>query len=343
MARLLAILLFAAGTALAQDDVRPVKLATAAESSGALARQFFGEVVARRTVDLAFQVSGQILQMPVIEGEITAEGALIGQLDLETFQLSLDQANVQLDQARRTYDRLQRLSGSTVSEVTVQDAETQVALAEIAVRNAEHALKHASLSAPFDALIATRLVDNFTTISAGTPVVRIHDMSELRIEIDVPEILFQRAGEDPDVEVTAQFPFSDRVFPLEVREFNAETSNIGQTFSITFGMPPPEGLVVLPGASVTVTAVLKDAVDPGLSVPPSALLTSPDGSVRVMVFEPAGAEEGTVSARPVTIVADANGRLRVTEGLAAGEDYVVAGAGSLSDGQAVRRFTGFRN
>ena len=337
----LSLLILATATG-AQDVVRPVKIETAKSSGGGIERQFFGVVAARQTVDLAFQVDGQIRELPVVEGQVTPKGGLIGQLDLETFELARDQAQVQLDQAERTYARLQRLSGSAVSEVSVQDAETEVALAKIALRNAETALRHASLEAPFDALIATRNVDNFTTIAAGTPVVRIHDMSELRIEIDVPEILFQRAGEDPDVELSAKFPFSDQIFPLEVREFNAETSDIGQTFQLTFGLAPPEGLVVLPGASVTVTAILNEG-DRGLLVPPSAIKTDAAGAVSMMVFEPQGAEEGTLQERPVTVDIDNEGGVRITAGLEDGEDYVVTGVAALSDGQSVRRFTGFSN
>ncbi len=333
-----------ANTSSAQDNAaeKPVKLSVAEVSGGGIVRQFFGNVVARQTVDLAFQVAGQIIDMPVIEGQVMPKGDVIAELDLETFQLSLDQSKLRLEQADRNYERLKKLQGSSVSEVAVQDAETELGLATIAVANAEYALEHATLHAPFDALVATRFVDNFTTIGAGTPVVRLHDMSELRIEIDVPEILFQRAGEDPDVEVTARFPFSDQVFPLTVREFNAETSAIGQTFRLTFGMPPPEGLSILPGASVTVTAVLKEGPQ-GVMVPASAIRTAEDGGVSMFVFEPAGADQGTLTRRDVTLAPDANGQFLVTEGLEAGEEFAAAGIFALEDGQSVRRFSGFTN
>ncbi|MEM9794652.1 MAG: efflux RND transporter periplasmic adaptor subunit, partial [Pseudomonadota bacterium] len=52
-------------------------------TAGALVRQFFGLVVARQTVDLAFQVSGQIVEFPAIEGESIPKGGLIALLDLE--------------------------------------------------------------------------------------------------------------------------------------------------------------------------------------------------------------------------------------------------------------------
>lgn len=320
-----------------------VKLVAVESSSAATTRQFFGHVAAKETVDLAFQVGGQIVEIPIVEGEPVAKGATIAQLDLEPFELALDQARVQKDQADRTLERLQKLKGNnTVSQVSVDDAETQAKLAEIAVRNAERSLEDATLVSPFDALVAARNVANFTSVGAGTPIARLHDMSELRIEIDVPEILFQRAGRDTDVDIWAKFPASDEKFSLEVREFNAETSQVGQTFRITFGMAPPDDLVVLPGSSVTVFVTLNLGQD-GLRIPRSAVMTGNDGAPKVMVFTPDGEDEGTVAAVPVTLQPTSTGAVDVTAGLELGQEIVASGANMLSDGARVRRFTGFSN
>ena len=343
MARWALSLIIAASMSLplhAQETVKPVKLMTVEEGSVGTARQFFGRVVARQTVDLAFQVSGQIVQFPAVEGETIKAGGLVAQLDLETFELSLDQAILQQQQATRMVERLSKLSDAAVSTVQREDADTNAGLTRIAVANAEYALEHATLEAPFDALVATRNVANFTTITAGTPIVRLHDMSELRIEIDVPEVLFQRAGEDPDVTVSVKFPASEEEFPLEVREFNAETSSLGQTFTLTFGMTPPEGLVILPGSSATITALINSG-ETGIFVPGAAIATAPDGSTSVMVFVSDDGVQGVVKEVPVTVSATTSGRFNITGGVSDGDVIVAAGVNALEEGAVVRRFDGF--
>lgn len=339
-AALVLVLLILGAPAAADDTVKPVKLMEVRTTTGGITRQFFGQVVARQTVDLAFQVAGQIVEFPVIEGQTIPEGTLVARLDLEPFQLARDQARLQKEQADRTVDRLNRLSGSSVSQVAIDDAATQAGLAGIAVRNAENALADATLLAPFDALVATRNVANFTTVAAGTPVVRLYDMSELRIEIDVPEILFQRAGDDQDVEVSAKFPASERVYPLEVREFNAEASAIGQTFRLTFALPERDGLHVLPGSSVTVSATINTG-PPVLAVPASALAPDAGGAVSVLVFAPTEGDLGRLERRLVQVSVAGDGGFQVTGGLRDGEEIVVAGVAALEDGQTVRRFRGF--
>ncbi|MEL7254911.1 MAG: efflux RND transporter periplasmic adaptor subunit [Pseudomonadota bacterium] len=333
-------------TSIADAPPRLVKLISADETGGAITRRFFGRVVAKETVDLAFQVSGQIVDFPVIEGEPLPKGGLVAQLDLEPFELSLRQAKLEQEQANRTLDRLEQLEGNTVSQVSVDDARTAADLAAVSVKNAERSLRNATLEAPFDALVAVRNVANFTTINAGTAIVRLHDMSELRMEIDVPEILFQRAGEDPDVELFAKFPASDTRYPVETREFNAQTSDVGQSFQITLGMAPQPGLVVLPGSSVEVIATLKEG-QPIIEIPYTAVVFDEAGGTGVMVFEPTGAEDGaqdgTVTRVAIETEPTNTGGLRVTSGLDAGAEIVASGAALLEDGQAVRRFTGFPN
>ncbi|NOC91650.1 efflux RND transporter periplasmic adaptor subunit [Ruegeria sp. HKCCD6604] len=326
----------------AQDTPKPVKLMQVRETTPGFTRQFFGRVAARQTVDLAFQVAGQIVEMPVNEGFVIPKGGLIARLDQEPFELRLERAQLQKEQADRTVARLSRLRGTTASQVAVDDAETEAQLAAIALRDAEYELEHATLTAPFDALVSSRAVEAFTTVSAGTPIVRIHDMSELRIEVDVPEILFQRSGQNDDITITAKFPVSDEVFPLEIREFDAETSSVGQTFRIQFGLTPPEGLQILPGSSVTVNVKVQDERT-GIVVPATAVIADATGELSVIVFSPAGADEGTVRRVPVTIEPTQSGDVRVLKGLSDGDEVVVAGGAVLTDGQPVRRFTGFAN
>ncbi len=328
--------------AAAQEAAKPVKLMQVSETTPGFSRQFFGRVAARQTVDLAFQVAGQIVDMPVTEGFVIPKDGLIARLDQEPFELQRDRARLQKDQADRTVARLSRLRGSTASQVAVDDAETAAQLAAIAVRDAEYALEHATLTAPFDALVSSRAVEAFTTVSAGTPIVRIHDMSELRIEVDVPEILFQRSGQEDDITITAKFPVSDEIFPLEIREFDAETSSVGQTFRIQFGLTPPEGLQILPGSSVTVTVQVQDERT-GIFIPPTAVVADASGALGVLVFSPVGADAGTVRRVPVTIEPTQSGDVRVLAGLSDGDEIVVTGGGALTDGQAVRRFAGFAN
>lgn len=335
----LALCLLSGGAMGQEMTDRPVKLMTLMAQQNAINREFYGQVVARQTVDLAFQVGGQVVDLQVVEGTRLATGDLIARLDLDTFQLRLDQAKLEKEQADRRLDRQQALSRAAVSEASLEDAQTAANLAGIAVRDAELALERATLTAPFDALVASREIANYTTVQAGTPVVRLHDMSETRIEIDVPELLFRRTQEQSDVELSAVFPGRTDEIPLVLREYEAETSPVGQTYTVTLALENGDPSI-LPGASATVIARLQQS-DRVVLVPPSAVVIAPDRSTSVMVFEPMGEASGTVRRMAVDLRTLENGALALETPLSEPIEIVAAGANRLEDGQAVHRFAGF--
>lgn len=323
-----------------QAETQIAKIETATSADDEERRVFYGRVVARETLDLAFQVGGQIVEMPIEEGAFMSAGDLVAKMDQEPFELALEDAAAQRDQAARLVDRYKQLVGSAVAKTNLQDAETQLELAEIGLRNAQREMTNATLLAPFDAIVAARLEPNFSTVANGTPVVRLHDMSDLRIEIDVPEQLFQRAGKDSEVAMFAEFTANETRYPLEVREFNAETVQVGQTYTLTLGMEPQEGLNILPGSSAKVTALLNSG-GAGIQVPASAIIVENDNTASVMVFTPTDAQEGTVAKTAVEIEPTSTGHVAILSGLESGQEYVAIGADRLTDGESVRRFAGF--
>ena len=341
-AALLAILTMNAYAQDAAENVvppKPVKVMTLPGQDQSIERAFFGRGVARQSVDLAFQVAGQLVEFPAIEGARISKGALVATLDQEPFELALDRAQASKQQADRTLSRLQRLQGNGATRASIDDARTASTIAAVAVRDAEFALEHATLTAPFDAVVARRSVANFSTIKAGTPVVRLHDLSELRIEIDIPEILFQQVGNNPNLEFMAIFPASETVYPVEFREVDAEASQVGQTFRLSLGMEPPKGLLLFPGASVTVIGRILD-VPGGITIPATAVYKNNDGSTAVMRVEQTDDTIRVVKV-PVKIGVDAGGKIQILSGIEPGSEVVASGVDELTDGQPVRRFTSF--
>ncbi|MGK7755325.1 MULTISPECIES: efflux RND transporter periplasmic adaptor subunit [unclassified Roseovarius] len=326
----------------AQDQVqeaeappKPVKLMTLSREPVTVRRQFFGQVAARQTVELAFQVPGKLELLEAEEGARKPEGAEIAQLDLSGYRRAVAEAEANFEKAQRDADRLESLRGQAVSEVQVEDAQTQLRLAEIALNGAREDLEHATLRAPFDALVAKRLVSNFQTVQAGTPVVRLHDVSETRVDIQVPEVLFRQAGADDEIAFHAELPGDPRRYDLALREFETETSATGQTYTITLAFTEDPGAFVFPGASVTVYTAVAGPEQTGIVLPETALIFDPEGNAAVMVYE-----NGKVAAHPVEIEVHEDSRIYMSEGPEDGTQIVETGAAQLRDGQRARRFTG---
>ncbi len=346
-------LLFAAGLLLAgragaedgarvQDGGVPAVKVVTAEAAGAFeTRSFFGRVRARETVDLSFEVGGRLEILDAVEGDRVDRGSPLARLDQAPFKRAVERAEVTLRQENRRFERAAKLMQSSAgSRVRLEDAETSRDLAAVALREARDDLEDATILAPFDGLVAERLTPNFTNVEPGRPILRLHDMSEVRVELDLPERLLIQAGDPAQIRFMVRMPDQDGAVAVRFVEFHAQTDRVGQSYIVTLAFPDAKSVFLVPGASVTVIAELP-APKAGLVLPASALLIGPERNASVLVLETSeGGLAGLAVLRrqPVDVRSRTGTRFLVT-GLPEGAEVVAVGGHLLREGQAVRRYT----
>lgn len=321
-------------------ELRTVRLETIGQERAEGVRRFVGVVDALSTVDLAFQVGGRITAMPVQQGAIVPRGELIAELDDADYALAVREARVALDLSTLDYERNRKmLDSGAIPRATYDRAASDLEMRRLALSAAERNLAYTRIEAPFDALVTRRIVDSFTQVQAGTAVVRVQDVTELRVHISVPESLMAMLQTPERFTVTAEISaYPGRQFPLSYREHATEADPVTQTYQVSFGLARQDGINILPGMTATVSVQSSDSyLAPRIDVPAAALDTADDGGFRVWVFNP---EEGTVSPRAVTVGALGSSRVVIDTGLQPGEQVVTAGAHMLHEGMAV---TPFRN
>ncbi|MGC9523172.1 MAG: efflux RND transporter periplasmic adaptor subunit [Anaerolineae bacterium] len=301
-----------------------------------MTRQFFGQVRARETVALSFEVGGTMVLLVPEEGQRVSRDELLASLDLDPFERAVERAELALAMAAREADRAATLAERQVGAITrAEDAATARDMAAVALRDARAALADATLRAPFDGLVAARITPAFSAVSPGQPILRLHDLSELRVEFALPERMLQQVGTLDTVVFTAELP-EGREAALRVVAFQPDTDRVGQSYRVTLAFVD-DGVEMLPGASVTIRAAIPTSTH-GLEVPASALLAGSDREAAVLALAAEG-ETFVLRRHPVTVVVGAGSGFTV-EGLAAGTEIVTAGAHLLREGQIVRRFTG---
>lgn len=115
--------------------IRPVKTMLVAAGEDVRIRSFPGTVEASRRVELAFQVSGLLVDFPVKEGQEVKKGDLIGQVRKDEFEARLNALQGQLDQARaelvalrmgeRPEERLRRESQVRAAQARLANVRTE--------------------------------------------------------------------------------------------------------------------------------------------------------------------------------------------------------------------------
>ncbi|MCW8127120.1 efflux RND transporter periplasmic adaptor subunit [Microbulbifer halophilus] len=319
-----------------QERQWPVKVARVSSADGISQRRFAGRVTAVQTVDLSFQVGGKLDQLKFREGEVIPEGRLVAALDDRDFRRRVKEARVNLQLLEKTLERQRSLAErNVISRQQLDETQTNYDLAQVTLENAEQDLAYTRLSVPFDALVTRQLVENYTNVQAGQGVVRLQNVSEVRIQISVPEKLLAKVHREWVKSITASFEFlPGREFPLEYREHQAEADSVTQTYIVELGMPCPEGVQILPGMTARVNLELDDSRR-DTWIPLAAVQTSADGSPFVWQIN----EDHSVSRLPVTLGRTDGEQVLVSAGVEPAMNLVAAGGQHLYEGARVRNYT----
>ena len=318
-----------------QQNVRPARIMTIVNEGDETILEFSGRVDALQTVDVSFEVSGPLAELPIREGESLAKGALVAALDPTDFHLAVREAEVQLQLAAQDLNRKRQvLKENGIAKSQVEDARSSYELMKVRLSKARERLADSRISAPFEAYVSRRYVDRYANVSAGDNIARLHDLTRLKVVFSVPEERFATVGADRLLAAWAEFSFAPgERFELQFLESAGEADAIAQTYEVAFTMDKPERWNILPGMTATVNIQLKSTGDARTIVPASALVPGPDNAIYVWVYDDA---TSSVERKAVTTGApEANG-IPVLGGLVAGDRIVVTGASQLQAGMKVR-------
>ena len=321
--------------AAAEPEARPVRVLTVKPHAATEVRHFPGRVQAAQASEVSFQVSGKLADFPVREGSTVEQGEVIAALDPTDYRIAVREAEVQVDRLAKDLERKRILrADGHVAQAVLDEAQAQYDLAAARLDQARQNLAYTTLTAPYRALLASRLVDTFTNIQAGQPVALLQDVSTLDVRVNVPERLMAQVQHDDVARITATLSARpDRRFPLTLKEVATEPDAQTRTYPVTFTMTPPDDIAVLPGMSATVTAEVTEPGAGSIRVPAGALVATADGSFQVWVVDP---QDKTVQPRPVRPGTTAGNEVIILDGLSGGETIVSAGASFLAEGQRVR-------
>lgn len=114
-----------------KEVVRPLKMMTVTSSREAMQRRFPGRVRAAKRVELAFRVSGPLIELPIEEGQKVEKGDLIAKIDPRDFDANLRNFQGQLANAEAALKAMRQARPEDIRrlEANVKTAEAVAKLA----------------------------------------------------------------------------------------------------------------------------------------------------------------------------------------------------------------------
>jgi RND family efflux transporter MFP subunit len=278
------------------------------------------------------------------------EANLSSRIDPNDFQVALDNAKSVLGAAQAAarraeadYGRLlnvQQEDPGATSQRAVDlalalrdESRAAVSSASATVQTATDRLGYTSLLAPFNGDVVETYVENFETVVAQRPILRLVDKSVIEMTLSIPENLIGYADFVTSISVTFDALPGVKV-DATISEIGREASQATRTYPLTIVMRPPADAGILPGMAgqAAIQAQLPEAVSEGVHVPPTALFAGTD-TERSYVWI---IENDVVTRREVQTGELTSTGILVTAGLNPGELIVATGVSALAEGQGVR-------
>ncbi|MFT7218857.1 MAG: RND family efflux transporter MFP subunit [Candidatus Azotimanducaceae bacterium] len=314
---------------------RPAKILTIANESDDIVLEFSARIEALQTIDLSFEVGGPLAELPILEGETLARGALVAALDPTEFRLAVQEAEVQLKLAAQDLNRKRKvLKDNGIAKSQVEDARSNYELMKVRLSKARERYDDSKIHAPFKAYVSQRYFDAHVNVRAGDPIARLHDLSALQVVFNVPEEQLATVGPDRLLASWAEFSFADgERFEMQFHQSRGEADAVAQTFEVSFTMANPADWNILPGMTTTANIHLKGQEQGQSLIPASALVPNADDSLSVWLYDP---ETQQVKKVPVETGAPRPQGIPILSGLMPGDQIVITGANQLQAGMRVR-------
>ncbi|MEW6998915.1 efflux RND transporter periplasmic adaptor subunit [Colwelliaceae bacterium BS250] len=139
-------------------------------------------------VNIANEVTGKIIKIDFESGQQLKTGKAIVYLDSDVEKANLKAAQARLPAVKRNYKRLDSLFvNGSVSQGDVDNAEAEFLALQGQIESYQATISRRIIRAPFNGIAGLRNVNIGDYLSAGTQIVRLDDISRMRIRFIIPQ------------------------------------------------------------------------------------------------------------------------------------------------------------
>ena len=229
-------------------------------------------------VKINAEVSGELIGLPVREGQRVSKGQLLVRIKPDAYQAGVDQADAQMNmseanlrKAEADYKRSQELIGKKLisdaelelSKASYESAKASRDQAAASLKSAKDTYSKSAIYAPMDGVVSQLISElgervSGSTFTQGTEIMTISDLNRMEARVDVGEndVVLVSVGDTAKIDVDS---YPDRKFIGTVSQIaNTATSRGSGThdevtnFQVRILISTPPGVSFRPGMSMAV-------------------------------------------------------------------------------------------
>lgn len=289
-------------------------------------------VRANRDVVVAAEESGQISAILVDKGAHVSAGQPLLRIDDALLRTQVQHAQAVADFAQETHARRKRLweEDKVGSELAYLQARYEAAQAAANLANLQARLARTVVRAPITGMLEDRRIEIGTTVAPGTLLLRIVDVSRVKIAGGVPERFAQDVSVGREVEISFAALGGETVRG-RVSFVGSAVDEQNRTFPIEILLANPAGSIK-PEMVANVRLPLRETSD-ALVVPQQALMRAEGGFIGYVAVERAG--QTVAEQRSIAVGALSGNDVVIIDGIKTGERLIVVGQQKVADGDVV--------
>jgi multidrug efflux system membrane fusion protein len=331
------------------EVIRPVRYVVVAGSDAAKHRTFSGVAKSGQESRLSFQVSGQVLSVPINVGDTVKKGDTIARMEpadfalqLQNAQASAAQSRAQERNAKATYERTRSLYENQNASRQDLDADRTayesgragLESANQTIRLRQRQLGYTHLKAPEAGTIATVDIEVNEYVTAGELVATLLAGEQIEVSVSVPASIIRSM--EKGAEAKARFDsLEGKTFSGTVTEVGVASVGGATTFPVTVRLTEGQDQV-RSGMSADVTFSFASAKNgPKYGLPISAVGEDREGRF-VYMLRKQDDGLGTVHRTPVEVGEILPDGIEIVDGVKPGDLVVTAGVSRIYHGLQVR-------
>ena len=298
-----------------------------------------GDVTTKQNVLIYPEVAGLLQSVRVKEGQQVSKGQLLATIDNGGLNNQLEQMKTQLALAKTTFEKQEKLWAQKVgSEIQYLQAKANYEAQENAVAQMESQLDKFSIRAPFSGIIDDVIKDQGTIVSPGpgSEVFRLVNLSEMHIEVSVPESYL--GSVTPGKKVKVYFPILNRTIESKVRQTGNYINPNNRSFSVEIPVPNVDGMIK---PNLTAKVQINDyRNEKAILIPQSIISENAEGEQYTYVATKINGDNVGVAVKNIIQTGRTQGDfIEVLSGIESGADVIREGARSVKDGQEIKILT----
>lgn len=329
-----------------KEEPHPVVLTTPSIMDVPTTQAYVCRMQSRRHIEIRALNEGYLEELPVQEGQAVRAGDRLYTLYPVLYRTRLEAEKAELRLAEINLQNTEKLAGRgfvSPPELARATAERDRAKAKLDRATAE--LGFTSIAAPFDGIVGRQLMQHGSLIEAGDTLTTLSDNAVMWVYFNVPEadyLRFKSLRGASNAESPRKLELPGATIQLRLAngqifdknaattltvesEFNKETGNI--EFRADF--PNPDGLL---RHGQTGTLLIKQRLSGAVVIPQQATFEILDRRYVFVVDENAVAHQ-----REINVARELEDIFVISNGLKAGEKFVLEGVRQVHDGEHLER------